>query len=431
MQIGEKLKQKRNEAGLSQEVLAEKIGVSRQTISNWENNRSYPDIGSVLALSDLYGISLDELLKEDENMRKHVEETAKLPMKWWKILYGLTIALFPLSTLLSYWGAVPAALALKILGLLLLPVLAFIHWKLTGGQKRELFIMLFFWAIFLVSEIVTGIVNESFVGASGELFAFLGIFLIYSYGELLGKGLVFWLLIFLYFGAPIYIAVDSRLPGILSYEPASKAELYDTYVIGEVLYGSDLGYSQVTIDSYSEALTIDGEYVGLLRYTKPLENQKDIYAVWQLVPEDEPDTLYRLEVDREMRKTLSCIVDDQLQWKWLLGTLPEVKCVEGSWKEPIDGYNLPWYSAADPLDDVWAYPVIEPETLFIYWGDESATTLTVEETIGDGEPTIRILYRDENGNFPLGEVFPEPGVIHTYRIEYLGGAFILRVKFLQ
>ena len=110
MQIGEKLKQKRNEAGLSQEVLAEKIGVSRQTVSNWENNRSYPDIGSVLRLSDLYGISLDELLKEDTNMRKHVEETAKLPVRWWRILCGLTIALLPMNALLHYWGAATAAM---------------------------------------------------------------------------------------------------------------------------------------------------------------------------------------------------------------------------------------------------------------------------------------------------------------------------------
>ena len=151
---------------------------------------------------------------------------------------------------------------------------------------------------------------------------------------------------------------------------------------------------------------------------------------WQLVPEDSPHTLYRLEVDADMNKTLSCITEDQLQWKWLLGYLPDVKCLESSWAESGGYYSVSWYSGAHPLEDVWAYPVIEPTTLFIRWSDESVTTLTVEETIGDGESVLRTLHRDENGNFPLGEIFPESGVIHTYRIEYLGGAFILRVKSL-
>ena len=58
MEIGKKLKNARIEAGLTQEKAAEKIDVSSQTISNWENEKSYPDIISVIALSDLYSVSL-------------------------------------------------------------------------------------------------------------------------------------------------------------------------------------------------------------------------------------------------------------------------------------------------------------------------------------------------------------------------------------
>ena len=68
MDIGQKLKNARVSAGMTQEKVAEKINVSRQTISNWENNKSYPDIHSVLSLSDLYAISLDKLLKGDDKM---------------------------------------------------------------------------------------------------------------------------------------------------------------------------------------------------------------------------------------------------------------------------------------------------------------------------------------------------------------------------
>ena len=68
MKIGEKLRDARNQKGLTQEEVADEIHVSRQTISNWENNRSYPDIISVILLSDLYQMSLDVLLKGDKDM---------------------------------------------------------------------------------------------------------------------------------------------------------------------------------------------------------------------------------------------------------------------------------------------------------------------------------------------------------------------------
>lgn len=75
MEIGKKLKNARIKAGFTQEKAAEEIDVSRQTISNWENEKSYPDIISVIALSDLYSISLDELLKGDQKMTEHLAES--------------------------------------------------------------------------------------------------------------------------------------------------------------------------------------------------------------------------------------------------------------------------------------------------------------------------------------------------------------------
>ena len=72
MEIGKKLKDARMKSGFTQETVAEKINVSRQTISNWENEKSYPDIISVIELSSLYSISLDDLLKGDERMMEHI-----------------------------------------------------------------------------------------------------------------------------------------------------------------------------------------------------------------------------------------------------------------------------------------------------------------------------------------------------------------------
>lgn len=73
MEIGSKIKKSRIDAKLTQEQAAEALGISRQTISNWENEKSYPDIVSVLKMSDLYGVSLDYLLKGDSTMKNYLD----------------------------------------------------------------------------------------------------------------------------------------------------------------------------------------------------------------------------------------------------------------------------------------------------------------------------------------------------------------------
>ena len=78
MEIEKKLKDVRMQAGLTQEQVAEKIMVSRQTVSNWENGKSLPDIVSIMSLSDLYQISIDELLKGDKRMKEKMEKDANI-----------------------------------------------------------------------------------------------------------------------------------------------------------------------------------------------------------------------------------------------------------------------------------------------------------------------------------------------------------------
>lgn len=85
MTIGRKLKQARLKKELTQENVANILNVSRTTISNWEVGRSYPDLESVVALSDLYNISLDELLREDEDMVKKLSNDSKVLSKLIKI----------------------------------------------------------------------------------------------------------------------------------------------------------------------------------------------------------------------------------------------------------------------------------------------------------------------------------------------------------
>ena len=71
MKLGKQIKKYRNVLDYSQEQLAEKTFVSRQTISNWETDKSYPDIQSLLLLSSIFDTSLDELVKGDLQIMKN------------------------------------------------------------------------------------------------------------------------------------------------------------------------------------------------------------------------------------------------------------------------------------------------------------------------------------------------------------------------
>lgn len=110
MKLASQIRQHRTEMGLSQDALAERVFVSRQTVSNWENDKTYPDLESLLLLSDVFGISLDQLVKGDlETMKQEInaQEIAKfhrnsLIMTVFFLL--LLISPIPLAHYLGWWG---------------------------------------------------------------------------------------------------------------------------------------------------------------------------------------------------------------------------------------------------------------------------------------------------------------------------------------
>ena len=104
MEIGKKLKEARMNAGLTQERVAETLFVSRQTVSNWENEKTYPDILSIIRLSDLYSISLDELLKGDTKMIEHLDDSTNVVKSNQKLLGAILLNIFLLLVLLIAAG---------------------------------------------------------------------------------------------------------------------------------------------------------------------------------------------------------------------------------------------------------------------------------------------------------------------------------------
>lgn len=99
MELGGQIKRHRTRLGLSQEELADRIFVTRQSVSNWENGRTYPDLQSLLRLSDLFGLSLDELIKGDiETMKEEINRLEIQKMNRWGgilALLMLTLMLLP------------------------------------------------------------------------------------------------------------------------------------------------------------------------------------------------------------------------------------------------------------------------------------------------------------------------------------------------
>ena len=105
MDIAQRLKDARIKNNLTQEQVAEKILVSRVTLSHWENGKSLPDIVSLIALSDLFNLSLDELIKGDMKMTEKVKADAK-KAKSNNRLIGIT-AIFVTTVLIIYGISIP------------------------------------------------------------------------------------------------------------------------------------------------------------------------------------------------------------------------------------------------------------------------------------------------------------------------------------
>ncbi|MGN1343664.1 MAG: helix-turn-helix domain-containing protein [Traorella sp.] len=110
MELYKQIKKYRIESKLSQEELADRIYVTRQTISNWENNKNYPDIKSLVLLSEVFHVSLDQLVKGDiEKMKTEINaqefEKFKRNSSLFTILFiALLILPIPLVYLLSWLG---------------------------------------------------------------------------------------------------------------------------------------------------------------------------------------------------------------------------------------------------------------------------------------------------------------------------------------
>lgn len=169
MEIGTKIKNARTRAGLTQETVAEALGVSRQTISNWENGKFYPDIISIIKMSDLYSVSLDHLLKEEPEVKQtymeYLEEstdTVKSREKLTKLILIIAPLLIWAFALIIFWF-LPDPTAVDGYGLvflwLVLPVTIFTVSLIAGKRfcfgKGTFLAIPIFGIMYMLSEYAT------------------------------------------------------------------------------------------------------------------------------------------------------------------------------------------------------------------------------------------------------------------------------------
>ena len=170
MHIGTKIKEARMSARLTQEQAAEALGVSRQTVSNWENNKTYPDIVSVIRMSDLYAVSLDRLLKDGAgpSVSAYIEYLAentdmvKSKQKLSKIILVTAYLVIWALALVMYWAFTSASDAMGysiVFQWVLLPVTTFVISFLIGKGdfwgKKKWFAVVCFAMMHMLAEYAT------------------------------------------------------------------------------------------------------------------------------------------------------------------------------------------------------------------------------------------------------------------------------------
>ena len=109
MEIGTRIKEHRARLGLSQDDLAQRIYVSRQTISSWENDKTYPDVQSLLILTQVFGTTVDDLIKGDvEAMTKTIDNDVRLMRRLSLAMLGFIVlmlaALVWMCVQLTVWA---------------------------------------------------------------------------------------------------------------------------------------------------------------------------------------------------------------------------------------------------------------------------------------------------------------------------------------
>lgn len=439
MTFGQKLKDARSRAGLTQEELVRHLGVTRQTISNWENDRSYPDLASALTLSELYGISLDELLKEDAGLQQRLEEQRERTKRRLSGLHSLGMLLIATNFILvwleqSVWGI--------ILGIWGLTVVCAVHVLFViklGADRREAMLRCF--ALVLVCTGLMIRIQSEHTSRLGDVLWIAGMSMEcwcdyrMNWGSFYPKHMTaftgFVIALVLVFAAmPMagdFIDQGDHVPG----NPFNGTD----YRVAEVIAGDPEPLPMVYLGSTNSVFLqfpegseqLDGKF----RYIAHPEET----GVWEMRPESDPDTLYRVTLEADDRITMGCYRDSETVWAYLLEPSPKLGCTI---RDPLSTSvgAAEWYygGSFDPEHPRGGFILKGKGTIRLSVPGDG-TTVTIQEEFREGNATEHrtlVLTRDEQGFVEFERETRDSGEeqIAFYRIPYEDGEFVLILKFI-
>lgn len=162
MIFGQRLQKKRQSLHLTQVEVAQQLHVSQQTISSWEQSKSYPDIDSLIKLSDFYQISLDVLLKEDVGVKESIKKNEVFhflkPLLYSMLLLNLFLLVILILHLYQHKYPMTIYLILTIVLIVnsvsLIYLAAFIKDKIrkkeNSTHKKQLLLVIACWGVLVV-----------------------------------------------------------------------------------------------------------------------------------------------------------------------------------------------------------------------------------------------------------------------------------------
>ena len=438
MKFGEKLKQARIRADLTQEQVIKQIGVTRQSLSNWENDRTYPDLASVVKLSDLYQVSLDDLLREDMELRRQMEKQQERMKKLCSFLLSIAIITLGGFCLFRWMDKIALSIALSSVGIILIIVEEYLETRFLGSSPKNMALRIFAEVLWWVKCTVNYGGNG---GVPGILLSVATIALLtYTSHRLQSERFVclpmtavtgFALAMSLVF-ISIPIAGDAVKAGV---QAEVNPFIGVKYRVSEVMEGSNEKIPMVRLNATNlvslefpgeEKIHLDGDFI----YIEQPEGATT-KGVWEMI---DGENRYRITVEADESVTIGCIESERIRWKYRLEPAPTmgimIKDVLGTgfgWGE--------WYYAGsvDLNGDLSGREVGAKGTIRLTIpGDESTITIYEEYRDGDKvEYNTLTLTRDRKGNVEFRRETRQDGGEQTgiYRIPYEDGEFILILSF--
>ncbi len=352
MNLGQRLKEARLKAGLKQEELAAQLGVSRQTISNWENDRYSPDIDSALKLKTLYNTSLDTLLS-GEDVIQHFEDLATQRRRFWPRMLELGVIGELLGRLVTGLGFSGAGIFIFFAGNLLLNVAIVMHLRVFDHNRGQIFRGLAGLAGHWTFVLLAWLVPESPELLISTL-NLICILLIWSAGiwTVDWKSTRLWLIIALYIGTPILLMTTYLTDQGVS---IPESPFPGQYRIESILYPAGETADDTMLVDLTSAnylyLAEDGihkERIGQFTYyTAPAQGEESD-RFWRLIPEDNPEVQYLITMDDQGRPVLSYSLSGQLQWEWLLKKDAYYASVSVSTLGRSTFWSAEWYPEGTP-----------------------------------------------------------------------------------